>query len=149
MNREEILRSTDTAKLIAEFIRFAHDQQLPHTTSVWKQFAEHKLNEGKFKTEDGVVVGNEEVVYGVDQKDYSTLNKRTNLVPLMIHEYLWFSSEYARQSWIEQNKPVLSYQDVSTLLVNHLASCGDTEYLTNFSNKFRELLSDLVKSKMK
>ena len=52
MNREDILRSEETAKLVNEFIGKSPIQP---TYITWQQFVEQKLNEGKFKTEAIVV----------------------------------------------------------------------------------------------
>ena len=138
ITREEILQSEETAKLVAEWVNTAfYNPQIE-----WQQFVETKLNEGKFKTEDNVFVEIHSVIYGVNCRTWITQNATTDTIKFYLPErYKWFSTEAARQTWIEDNEPCLSQSEVM-------------EVYRKFNNNyyprkvpFADIISDLVKSK--
>lgn len=144
ITREEILKSEETAKLVNEFIGKSPIQPRNIT---WKEFVETKLNEGKFKTEDGVIVGDKTVMYGVYHHNF---NVAPNLTPSQIDKAntpcKWFSTPSARQTWIEDNKPLFNKNEFESM-IEDILNYG--LYSSSERIKYaKKVISDLVKSKL-
>jgi hypothetical protein len=131
ITRDQILQSEETAKLVNEFLK------PPFVTTTWKEFVETKLNEGKFKTEDGVMVGTGGNVYAVEKTKFIITDLPVIYPKSLKDSWLYFSTPDARQTWIEENKPMLSKKEVVEAFNNWKVAIT-----------FEELISDLVKSKL-